>query len=75
MQIDRSALDKLLTLNDRQLMGIIQKLANDSGINPKDFHMDTGNIESIRKALRTASDEDLKRVAEQYETNRRRTRG
>ena len=75
MQIDRSALEKLLTLNDRQLKAIIQKLASDSGIDPKEFHMDTGSIESIRTALRTASDEDLKRVAEQYEANRRRGRG
>lgn len=75
MQIDRSALEKLLTLNDRQLKAIIQKLANDSGIDPKEFHMDTESIESIRRALRTATDEDLRRVAEQYETNRREKRG
>ena len=75
MQIDRSALEKLLTLNDRQLKAIIQKLANDSGIDPKEFHMDTESIESIRRALRTATDEDLKRVAEQYEANRREKRG
>lgn len=75
MQIDRSALEKLLTLNDRQLKAIIQKLANDSGIDPKEFHMDTESIESIRRALRTATDEDLRRVAEQYEANRREKRG
>ncbi|MBQ9086354.1 MAG: hypothetical protein IJY47_04115 [Clostridia bacterium] len=72
MQIDRSALEKLLTLNDRQLKAIIQKLVAESGIDPKDFHIDPGSIESIRSALRTASDEDLKRVAEQYEANRRK---
>lgn len=72
MQIDRSALEKLLSLNDRQLKSIIQRLATESGIDPKDFHMDTNSIESIRHALRTATDEDLKRVTEQYEANRRR---
>lgn len=72
MQIDRAALDKLLTLNDRQLKSIIQRLATESGIDPKDFQMDTDSIESIRRALRSATDEDLKRVAEQYEANRRK---
>ena len=74
MQIDRQALDKLLTLNDRQLKTIMLRLAAESGINPADFNMDPSSIESIRNALRTATDEDLIRIAEQYEANRRRGR-
>ncbi|MBQ9783803.1 MAG: hypothetical protein IJW44_04735 [Clostridia bacterium] len=72
MQLDREALDKLLTLNDRQLKTIIQRLAAESGINPADFNIDPKSIESIRAALSTASDEDLKRIAEQYEANRKK---
>ena len=72
MQLDREALDKLLTLNDRQLMLIIQRLAAQSGIDPAEFNIDPKSIESIRSALSSASDEDLKRVAEQYEANRRK---
>ncbi len=72
MQIDREALDKLLTLNDRQLKMIIQRLATQSGIDPAQFNMDPKSIDSIRYALQNASDEDLRRVAEQYEANQKK---
>ena len=74
MQIDREALNKLLNLNDRQLKTIMQRLAAESGIDPAQFNIDPNSIESIRTALRTASDEDLQRVAEQYEANRQKRR-
>ncbi len=72
MQIDREAIDKLLTLNDRQLKHIIQKLANESGIDPAQFNIDTQSIASIRSALTNASDKDLQQIAEQYEANKRK---
>jgi len=72
MQINRENLDKLLSMNDRQLKMIIQHLAAQSGIDPAEFNIDTGSIESIRKALSGATDEDLKRIAEQYEKNKKR---
>ena len=75
MNIDRSALEKLLTLNDRQLMAIINKLVADSGIDPADFNINTQDISSLRKALSGATDEDLKRIAEQYEANKRNRGG
>ena len=75
MNIDRSALEKLLTLNDRQLMAIINKLVADSGIDPVDFNINTQDISSLRKALSGATDEDLKRIAEQYEANKRNRGG
>ena len=71
MDINRDQINRLLNLNDRQLKAIIQNLAKESGIDPSEFNMDTESIESIRKALSGASDEDLKRVAEQYEANKR----
>ena len=74
MQIDREAIDKLLTLNDRQLKHIIQRLANESGIDPSQFHIDPESIASIRSALSSASDEDLKQIAEQYESNKSKRR-
>ena len=74
MQIDRQALEKLLAMNDRQLTNIIQRLAAESGIDPAEFNIDPKSIESIRSALSTASDEDLRRVAEQYEANRKKRR-
>ena len=72
MQINRENLDKLLSMNDRQLKMIIQHLAVQSGIDPKEFNIDTNSIESIRTALSGATDEDLARIAEQYEKNKKR---
>jgi len=72
MQIDRESLEKLLTLNDRQLKLVINKLAADSGIDPREFNINTQDIESIRRALSSASDSDLARVAEMYEKNRKK---
>lgn len=72
MQIDRASLEKLLTLNDRQLKLVINKLAADSGIDPREFNINTQDIESIRRALSSASDSDLARIAEMYEQNRKK---
>ena len=71
MEINRDAVDKLLTLNDRQLRSIIQNLAKESGIDPSQFNIDANSIESIRRALSTATDQDLKNIAEQYEQNQK----
>jgi uncharacterized protein YihD (DUF1040 family) len=69
MEIKRENVDKLLSLNDWQLKMIIQKIANESGIDPSQFNIDTNSIDSIRKALSSATDEELRQVAEQYEQN------
>ena len=72
MQIDRSALEKLLTLNDRQLMSIISRLAAQSGIDPSQFNIDLSSVSSIRSAIENASDEELLQIAEQYEANKQK---
>lgn len=71
MEIKRENIDKLLGLNDWQLKMIIQKIAKESGIDPSQFNIDTNSIESIRYALKNATDEDLKKVVEQYEQNQK----
>ncbi len=71
MEINRESINKLLGLNDRQLKSIIQRLAVESGIDPAEFNIDPASIESIRTALRGATDEDLKKIAEQYEANQK----
>ena len=71
MEINRDSINRLLSLNDRQLKGIIQNLARESGIDPSEFNIDTDSISSIRSALSGASDEDLRRIAEQYEAGKR----
>lgn len=72
MQINRESIDKLLSMNDTQLKMIIKHLAAQSGIDPSQFNIDTNSIDSIRRALSGATDEDLKSIAEQYERNKRR---
>ena len=72
MQIDRRSLEKLLTLNDRQLGLVITKLLAESGIDPASFNIDPKDMASVRRALSTASDDDLRRVTAQYEDYKRR---
>ncbi len=71
MQLDKQALDRLLQMNDRQLSLIINKLAAESGIDLSSFNMNPSDIASVRQALRCATDEDLRRVSEQYEDFKR----
>ncbi len=71
MQIDRKSLERLLTLNDRQLGLIITKLASESGIDPATLNINPNDIASVRRALSSATDEDLKNIASQYEDYKR----
>ena len=74
MQIDRKMLDSLLSLNDRQLQTLFVRLISESGIDPAQFNMDTGSIESIRRVLSSATDAQLEQIAEQYAQNRQNKR-
>ena len=66
MQINRKTLDGLLTLSDRQLMTLIGNLAQNSGVDLSEFHVDTSDVQSVRRALSSVSDEDIQRIVEQY---------
>jgi len=72
MQIDRQSLEKLLTLNDRQLIAVINRLAADSGIDLSAFGVSSGDVKKLRSALGSATDEDLERAAKLYEENKSR---
>ena len=72
MQINRENLDKLLSLNDRQLKMMIQRIAVQGGIDPKDFNIDANSIDSIRKVLGSATDADIQRIADQYQNGKKR---
>lgn len=71
MQIDRKMLNGLLSLNDRQLGALFARLINESGIDPAQFNINPQNVQSIRNAIRNASDEDLAKIAEQYEAGKK----
>ena len=75
MQIDRKTLDSLLSLNDRQLMMIINRLVSESGIDPAQFNIDTNSISSIRSAISGASDAELNMIVEQYQANKKKGGG
>lgn len=71
MQIDRKALEGLLSLNDRQLTLIINKLLSESGIDPSEYNIDPQSVSSIRSAISGATDEDLQRIVSQYEVGKK----
>lgn len=70
MQIDRNALEGLLSLNDRQLLTVINRLASESGIDPSQFNIDVSSVASIRQAISGASDEELKSIVDQFEAGK-----
>ena len=74
MQLDKKAVNKLLSLNDAQLGAIIQKVINEAGIDPGEFGASQNDIQSIRRALIGISDSDLSRISEQYEAYKKNPR-
>lgn len=71
MQLDRRTLQKMLSLSDEQLMGVIRALAESSGLDLAGFNISPNDINSIRTALSGATDEDLRRASEQLRDFRR----
>ena len=65
MQFDRKALDRLLLLNDRQLAQVVERLAEDYGLDLKAAGITTSNMSELRRALRAADDQTLLRLGEQ----------
>ena len=65
MQLDRKMLDRLLALNDRQLEMVIEKLAREYGLDLSRFQVREGDMDSLRRAIRNASDDDLLSLTEQ----------
>lgn len=65
MQLDRNAINRLLSLNDEQLKHIIRSLAENSGLDLSSFQISANDVGSIRRALSGATDADIARAAEQ----------
>ena len=70
MQLDRKSLNRLLSLNDRQLQAIIEKLASEYGLDLSRFQVRPGDMESLRNAIRNASDSDLLELGRQIQNGR-----
>lgn len=71
MQLDRNALDRLLSMNDNQLKYVITKLAVDNGLDLSTFNITGSDIISIRSALQNATDQQLELAAEQLRRGKR----
>ena len=65
MQLDRKSLNRLLSLNDRQLQIIIEKLASEYGLDLSAFNITDGDIASVRRAIANLTDDELRAIAEQ----------
>ena len=65
MQLDRNAINRLLSMSDSQLKFIITKLAVDNGLDLATFNITSTDIGSIRRALSNATDADLALATEQ----------
>ena len=73
MQLDRNAINRMLSLNDNQLKSLIRSLAENSGLDLSSFQISPNDVESIRRALTGATDADIARAAEQLNQHKKRS--
>ena len=64
MQLDKNTLNMLLAMNDRQLVNVIKAISEKSGLDLSSFNITSNDVQSIRRALENANDEDIKRAQE-----------
>lgn len=70
MQIDPKMLNRLLSMNDAQLAELIRSVATEAGIDPAQIGLNPQSISDIRRALGTASEQDLKQINDIYQIYR-----
>lgn len=66
MQLDRKKLDRLLQMDDAQLSALVRSIATESGIDPAMLGLNPDNIQSIRRALGSATEEDIRQLNQIY---------
>lgn len=64
MQLNRNTLNMLLSLNDTQLINVIKTISEKSGLDLSSFNITATDVESIRTALKNASDDDIRAAQE-----------
>ena len=74
MQIDERMLKRLLAMNDDQLGEMIQKIAAETGIDPRQLGINPQSIESVRTALGSIGEDELEGINRLYEDYRRNKR-
>ena len=74
MQIDPKMLNRLLSMNDEQLSQLIKAIAQEAGIDPAVLGLNSNNVAQIRKALGSATEEDLRQLNTVYDSYRQNHR-
>ena len=72
MQLDKKTLNMLLALNDAQLVNIIKTISEKSGLDLSSFNISANDVQSIRRALENASDDDIRRAQESINNYKKR---
>ena len=72
MQLDRNAINTLLSLDDARLKFIIDRMAESVGIDLDSFGLRGGSISQIRQKLQNLTDEELEMAARQIDQKGRR---
>lgn len=71
MEFDRSALSRLLSLNDMQLKFLVNKFARDYGLDLASYNVTEGDISSVRRALENLSDDQLRDLGQRFSGGRK----
>ena len=71
MEFDRSALSRLLSLNDSQLKFLVNKFARDYGLDLSSYNVTEGDISSVRRALENICDDQLRDLGQKLSGGRR----
>lgn len=74
MQIDQKTLKLLLAMNDEQLSALLEKIAKESGITPEAFGAQSSDLQKIRQALGSATEEDIQKMNAIYAAYRQKRR-
>ena len=59
MKLDRKALGRLLSLNDKQLAAVIEKLTREYGVDLSGMNISTADMAALRRTLEGTTDEEL----------------
>lgn len=66
MNFDKKSLSNLLSLSDEELVAVLKKLAQESGVNADNLQIGKGDIIKIRTFLAMASDDDISRLLSRF---------
>ena len=65
MKLDRKALNRLLSMSDKQMKTVIEKLTREYGVDLSQMNVSTADMAGLRRKLQSTTDEELVRIAEQ----------